>query len=131
MAEQSWRILVVEDDEFFRMLLSEGLRAHGHKVETADDGVQAQERVRRGGLDFVVTDVMMPNLDGHGLVKWIRETEQRSSAPRLPVVAATACIQPEDVDAVASGQFDAWILKPYEMGDVIAALENLALAREA
>jgi len=79
------RILVVDDDLGICSTLKEILTAAGCGVETAQDGVEALWRVESAGFDIVLTDVVMPNMDGHELYQAIRRR-----FPGLPVLMMTA-----------------------------------------
>ena len=79
------RILVVEDDPSQRELLVGFLRDLGARVEEAGDGRVALEIVRRESVDVVVTDLRIPELDGHALLKAIREIN-----PEISTVVVTA-----------------------------------------
>lgn len=61
------RILIVDDEEEVAMLLVELLVAEGYEVDTAESGVLALEKMRRQRYDLVVSDLMMPRMDGPGL----------------------------------------------------------------
>lgn len=65
-------ILIVEDDRNMRLLTEARLVDH-YTVATACDGIEALERIHRGGIDLIVADIMMPRMDGYELLKTIRE----------------------------------------------------------
>ena len=65
-------ILIVEDDRNMRLLTEARLVDH-YTVATACDGIEALERIHRGGIDLIVADIMMPRMDGYELLKNIRE----------------------------------------------------------
>ena len=79
------RVLVVDDDGGIRQTLAEILEAEGSKVETAADGALALAEIEKGGLDVVLTDVVMPNMDGYELF-----TTVRKRWPTLPILMMTA-----------------------------------------
>lgn len=79
------RILVVDDDKGICHTLKEILEAAGCIVETASDGAEGLRRVESGGFDLVLSDVVMPNMDGYELY-----TEIRKDHPDLPVLMMTA-----------------------------------------
>jgi len=79
------RILVVDDDMGIQRTLKEILEADGCAVETAGDGVVALERINAGHLDLVLTDVVMPRMDGYELYQAIRRDH-----PQLAVLMMTA-----------------------------------------
>lgn len=85
-AAQSWsgggRILLVEDEDMVRAVAERALSRAGYEVITAGDGDEGLERVREGGkFDLVVSDVVMPSMDGPAMAREIRKL-----APRLPVL---------------------------------------------
>ena len=79
------RVLVVDDDMGICRSVEEILTADGCSVETANDGVQALRRVESSRFDVVLTDVVMPNMDGYELYNALRERY-----PELPVLMMTA-----------------------------------------
>lgn len=79
------RVLVVDDDGGIRQTLAEILEAEGCRVETAADGALALAKIEQGGLDVVLTDVVMPNMDGYELF-----TTVRKRWPELPILMMTA-----------------------------------------
>lgn len=86
VAAQSWsgggRILLVEDEDMVRAVAERALSRAGYQVVTASDGDEGLERVREGGkFDLVVSDVVMPSMDGPAMAREIRKL-----APRLPVL---------------------------------------------
>ena len=68
------RILVVDDEAGIRSLLSLAFRRAGHEVKTAPDPFQAMELFSSESFDAIVSDVQMPGMDGHGLVRWVAAT---------------------------------------------------------
>jgi PAS domain S-box-containing protein len=85
------RILVVDDDLGICRSLQEILSAEGCTVETAGDGAEALRRLEGAAFDVVLTDVVMPNMDGYGLYTAIRERY-----PKLPVLMMTAFYYDKD-----------------------------------
>ncbi|HBZ71735.1 MAG TPA: two-component system response regulator [Deltaproteobacteria bacterium] len=79
------RVLVADDDLGIRLSLSEILRAEGCEVETAGDGAEALSRLEAGHFDLVLTDVVMPKMDGYELLRAVQERR-----PGLPVLMMTA-----------------------------------------
>jgi len=79
------RVLVVDDDGGLRQTLAEILEAEGCRVETAADGALALAEIEKGGIDVVLTDVVMPNMDGYELF-----TTVRKRWPHLPILMMTA-----------------------------------------
>jgi class 3 adenylate cyclase len=88
-------ILVVDDNESNRMLLRDLLEWDGHRVELAANGQQAVEKMRSGSYDLVLLDIMMPELDGYGVLERVRETP---SLRYVPIVVISAI---SDIGSVA------------------------------
>lgn len=68
------RILVVDDDMFIRELYEEVLKSEGFQVETAEDGEVGLQKLRTGGYNVVLLDVMMPKRDGIGVLSQLQST---------------------------------------------------------
>lgn len=102
-------VLIVEDDPSLREALCDTLELAGYAVKAAMDGPAALEVLEREAIGMVVSDVQMPNLDGHSLLKRIR-----SRNPDLPVVLMTAygTVQ-KAVDAMRCGAAD-YLMKPFD-----------------
>lgn len=92
MTDTNYTILVADDDEMIRTLHSEFVRGFGYDVELAADGIEAIAKIGLG-VDLVLTDAHMPNLDGFEVAKRIRETR---SADELPIVMVTGLEARED-----------------------------------
>ena len=80
-------VLVVEDDDATQELLHVMLRRHDAEVEAAFDGEAAIERLRSGGFDTVILDIMLPKMNGFQVAQVIRALEPR---PRLIVLSGVA-----------------------------------------
>jgi DNA-binding NtrC family response regulator len=101
------RVLVVDDDSLSREFLSEALRTFGLQVESVTSGEQAVERLRRGGIDLVLTDLRMPGISGVELVKTMSR-----EFPEVAVVLVTAHGTVETaVEAMHLGAAD-FLVKP-------------------
>ncbi|MDH3422416.1 MAG: response regulator, partial [Gemmatimonadota bacterium] len=92
MTEPQYRVLVADDDEMIRELHAEFVRGFGYEVEVAADGIEAIAKVGLG-VDLVLTDAHMPNLDGFDVARRIRLTK---SSEELPIVMATSLEARED-----------------------------------
>ncbi len=111
------RLLVVDDEPNIVELLSASLRYAGFEVATAGGGQQALEVARTFRPDLLVLDVMMPGLDGFGVVSRLRGEGQR-----MPVVFLTARDATEDkVNGLTLGGDD-YITKPFSLEEVIARI---------
>lgn len=115
------RLLVVDDDEPARRLLSTLLARQGFEVVEASDGVEALEWLEKAG-SFVamVLDLMMPRLDGRGVVEQVR-----TRYPDLPVVVCTAA-SPSAYAGLDSTVVRAVIRKPFEIDELITTVVTVA-----
>jgi DNA-binding response OmpR family regulator len=108
-------ILVVDDDPSIRQLLSDVLEIGGHDVHLAIDGlagVRAFELVRP---DFVVLDVMMPGLDGYGVLRSIRGQD----GDPVPVLMLTAAADPASASRGWAHGVDYYLAKPFAADDIL------------
>ncbi len=103
------QIMVVEDDVDLLEALSETLQSAGYSITQANDGREALKKLENNVFDLIVTDIQMPNMDGHALLKKVKE-----KSPELPVMLMTAygSIQ-QAVDAMRDGAVD-YMVKPFE-----------------
>lgn len=113
-------VLVVDDEPDILLLHRLNLEAAGHEVILAADGTTALERIAERRPDCVVLDVMMPVLDGWGVLERLRAVD---SPP--PVIVVSAKSMPADVEqAMQLGAKD-YVTKPFESDDLIARVEAL------
>ena len=120
------RVLIVEDDVSLREALSDTLRSAGYAVCSAADGESALAVLERERIDVVLSDVQMAPLDGHALLKAVKQAH-----PALPVILITAygTIQ-KAVAAMHDGAAD-YLVKPFELDAVIALIERYAATADA
>jgi two-component system alkaline phosphatase synthesis response regulator PhoP len=113
-------VLVVDDEPDILLLHRLNLEAAGHEVVLAADGVTALERIEESRPDCVVLDVMMPVLDGWGVLEQLRET---TSPP--PVLVVSAKSSPADVaKAKELGAAD-FLAKPFDGEALLARVAGL------
>jgi sigma-B regulation protein RsbU (phosphoserine phosphatase) len=120
-------LLVVDDDEANRDLISRRLKHKGYSVTVAEDGGRALALIAERGFDLVLLDVMMPGLSGLEVLEVIRKSH---AATELPVIMATAKTQSEDiVEALELGASD-YVTKPLDFAVVLARVQTqLSLKR--
>jgi class 3 adenylate cyclase/CheY-like chemotaxis protein len=121
-------LLVVDDNELNRDMLSRRLGSRGFRVSVAEDGESALAMIEKQPFSLVLLDVMMPGLTGIDVLKRLRE---RFSESDLPVVMATARDATEDVvEALHLGAND-YVTKPLDFAVVLARIESqLTLRRQ-
>ena len=122
-------VLVVDDDAHIREVARFALARAGHAVELAGDGVVAYDRVQRGGVDLVVLDVLMPELDGFALCRRLRANG------RVPIMFLSS--RGEEADRVLGLDLgaDDYLTKPFSPRELVArvaaVLRRVAPAAES
>lgn len=86
MTTETKSILLVEDDEALREMYTLIITKAGYALETATDGVQGIAKLRQGGYNLVLLDLMMPNLDGIGVLKAMQDVSNRPKKPNGPII---------------------------------------------
>ena len=113
------KILIVDDEKYLRELLSEVLQSHSHECETAGDGEEALTKLDQSRFDVVITDAMMPNMDGFTLLKNIKKTY-----PETAVVVITGySLAYSARDAMAIGA-EEYLAKPFHTDEILAVVEK-------
>ena len=110
-------ILVADDEEDIRELVSYRLSRSGYEVIGAEDGQDALERAREQVPDLMVLDVMMPRLDGYELTRRLRAEESLRS---VPVILLTARSQESDVSRGFEVGADDYLKKPFNPDELVA-----------
>lgn len=122
---EALRVLLVEDNDDLRNFVASGLAAH-YRVETACDGEEGLAAAMRSRPDIVVTDVMMPRMDGYELCRRLRADRAfRSTSILLVTAKAGVDAMVEGLDAGA----DDYITKPFEIRELLARLRAQARSR--
>src|SRR5881392_2463819 len=128
MSENGFNILLVEDDASLRNSVAYVLRDEGYSVATAADGKQAMETLK-AGTDLVLADLMMPNVDGRELLRWVMQNH-----PGTAVILMTGYgTIPQAVEAIKAGAtaYLTKLLQPDELlHQVKKALEDKRLRQE-
>jgi len=112
-------ILVVEDDAANREYLIEALSDEGYRVEGASGGRAGLERIRQGGIDLVVTDIRMPDLDG---LDMLREIRTLPFPPNVVTITAFGSIETAK-KAIRLGA-DEYLTKPFEIEELIRTIDK-------
>jgi PAS domain S-box-containing protein len=121
------RVLVADDNADMREYLARLLRAAGYQVTAVTDGQAALDAVRAGPPDLVISDVMMPRLDGLGLVAALRAEERTAAVPVLLLSARAG--QEASIEGLRAGADD-YLVKPFTAAELLArARASVELAR--
>jgi two-component system OmpR family response regulator len=113
------RILLVEDEERLARSLTQALREAGYAVDTADNGTDGLYKARGTDYDAIVLDVMLPQLDGWGVLAALR------CERRTPVLMLTARDSPSDRVRGLDGGADDYLIKPFDLSELFARLRAL------
>ena len=118
-------ILLVEDDDDARHMLASVLQSAHARVETASNAREALALYDAIEPDLIVSDIGMPDMDGHELIAELRKREKAQGRPGVPAVALTAYARVQDrMRALASG-FQMHVAKPVEPAELLAVLASL------
>ena len=122
------RILIVEDVELNRDIVSMFLEETGAKIGFAFDGAEAVEKFCSdpGAYDFIFMDLQMPGVDGFEATRRIRSSGL-PEADTIPIVAMTANVLPEDVERCLAAGMNGHLGKPFDLGAVIAKIGEYLL----
>lgn len=111
MPDKNLRFLVVDDFSTMRRIVRNLLKEIGfNNVEEAEDGAVALQRLQSGGIDFVISDWNMPNMDGLTLLQQIRASDALKT---LPVLMVTAEAKKENIIAAAQAGANGYVVKPF------------------
>ena len=124
---QDKHILLVEDNELNREIAQEILREYGFRVDTAENGEVAVEKVSTaapGSYDLVLMDVQMPVMDGYTATRKIRALDDPARA-KLPILAMTANAFDEDRRNALESGMNGFLSKPIVIGDLVQELRKI------
>jgi CheY-like chemotaxis protein/anti-sigma regulatory factor (Ser/Thr protein kinase) len=124
-AEERHHILLVDDNIDARDTLAFAFGALGYKITTASDAFEALDRTDASQPDVAVLDIGLPGIDGYQLAARLRQR----NGPGLRLIAVTGYGQPEDKARAVAAGFDAHLIKPVELSELVATIESLASPR--
>jgi DNA-binding response OmpR family regulator len=118
------RVLVVDDDETIRMLVTVNLELEGFEVHTAVDGLDALERVNEVHPHVITLDVMMPRLDGLDTAARLRADP---ATAHYKILMLSARAQQADVRRGTDVGVDAYLTKPFDPSELVQTVRRLAV----
>jgi len=116
------RLLIVDDNTQNRQFLRYMLEPLGFVIVEAEDGLQAQRRMQDEQLDLIITDLVMPNMDGFEFISWVRQQEQWRD---LPIIVASASAFNDDQIRSLSLGADAFMPKPLDVLELLGRVARL------
>ena len=120
-SEDAYKILVVDDNTELLYMLKRLLSATYH-VRVALNGMEALEHVANHTFDLVISDVMMPKIDGYELTRRLKANPETC---HLPIILLTACTQAENHEQALKAGADDYVTKPFKLNDLKLRINNL------
>ena len=113
-------ILVCEDDFAIKTMISTKLKQENYSVHTAQNGQEALKLMEKQQIDLVISDIMMPEMDGYEFVQTLRETKHT-----LPILMITAKSQLESLEAAFKLGVDDYMVKPLRLEELVLRVKAL------
>ena len=115
-------ILVIEDEQHVRQLVSKLLEKNGYAIETAEDGLDGLRKLESLQPDLIIADVMMPNLDGLTFTKALKN---RRETRAIPIIFLTAKSDPLSMIEGINVGAKFYITKPFQIEDVLSKVNKV------
>ena len=120
MTHEGKKVLVVDDEDILRMLLTDTLEFEGFQVEEAEDGVEALEKIQSNQYDAILLDYMMPRMTGLELLERLQPLELAT-----PIIMLTAKAQQADQDAALAKGASYFMPKPFSPNELVKLVKSL------
>ncbi|MBT8339027.1 MAG: response regulator [Desulfatitalea sp.] len=118
----SKKILAVDDSASVRQMVSFTLKGAGYEVLECCDGQDALNKITGTGVQMVVTDLNMPNMNGLELIQALRA---KPECKFMPIIFLTTESQPEKKEAAKAAGATGWIVKPFKPEQLLAVVKKL------
>ena len=115
-------IMTVDDSSSIRQMVSFTLREAGYSVVEAVDGLDALMKLKNNKIDMLITDLNMPNLDGIGLIKEVRNTAESKF---VPILMLTTESQAEKKQQGKISGATGWIVKPFNQEQLLTVVKKV------
>ena len=115
-----FQVLVVEDDSSLRRLISAALKQNGYIPFTAEDGEKALDVLEKTNIDLIISDIMMPNMDGYELTRQLRQAKYD-----IPILMVTAKESFEDKQKGFMAGTDDYMVKPVDEEEMLLRISAL------
>jgi diguanylate cyclase (GGDEF)-like protein len=121
----SYNLLIVDDEESVRDLILSLFSKYGHRCETAKDGMEAIEKIKKHSFDSAIIDIVMPHLDGITLTR-----ELINLHPDLPIMVMTGHADEHSADSAIAAGAREFIKKPFSIDEFILRFDKMMRDRE-
>ncbi len=126
--ENKFKILLVEDNPFNQKIVKFNLNKNNHEVVTAMSGMEAIELFKKEKFDFILMDIMMPEMDGLETAVKIRSIEKELQIKKeTPIIALTANTLDNDREKCINHGMNEYMTKPFKMDKLMEILEFLKI----
>ena len=115
-----FKILVVEDDQSLRTLFCTVLSKNGFAYFEAKDGMEAWDILQKQYIDLMISDIMMPNMDGYEAIRQIRD---HAKGRNTPIIALTAKAMAGDRDKCINAGANDYLTKPVESNRLLSMIK--------
>ena len=115
-------ILIVEDNEKNMKLVRDILRHKQYTTLEAVNGLDGVRIARESRPDLVLMDIQLPDIDG---IEALRRIREEASLDRVPVIAVSASVMPDDQQKIVTSGFDAFVIKPINLKQFLATVRRL------
>lgn len=121
-------ILVVDDSPMLREMISGLLDKSGLTITVAKDGQEAKDKIAANPPDLVVLDVVMPNMNGYELCRWVKSTPATKDV--LVILCSSKSEEFDRYWGIKQGA-DAYVIKPFRPGELLNTVQTLLASRVA
>lgn len=116
------KILVVDDEDILRMLITDTLEVDGYEIEEAEDGEEGYEKISGNDYDLIILDYMMPILTGMGVLQKIKPL-----GLNIPIIMLTAKAQQADRDLAHENGAGYFMAKPFSPAELLALVNQILI----
>ncbi len=120
------KVLIVDDSQTLRHMLSDLLEENGMQVVAAINGLEAKEYIQASAPDLVITDLIMPEMNGYELCRWIKN---EPSTQKIPVLICSTKSEEFDRYWGMKQGADAYITKPFHPPELLKTVRQLLKGR--